>query len=104
MYCLFLNTTWTEVSEARASSNIIALVMEVLLTSDTSVNIECRTQQCIPEGSELHTCRRENPKSDMLRNFGMLAGKGRLSHTKQLLLCKAYICAAGQQISTWYKT
>jgi hypothetical protein len=94
-----------EVSEARASSIIIiALIMKIVLTSDMSVNIECRTLQCIPEDSELHICRRENPKSDMLRNFGMLAGKERLCHTKQLLLRKADICAAGQQISTWYYT
>jgi hypothetical protein len=91
----------TEVSEARASSIIIiALVMEVALISETSVDIECRTRQYIPEDSELHTCRRENLKSHMTEHVGMLEGKEPLSHIKHILFCKADICAAGQQIST----
>jgi hypothetical protein len=47
MYCRVLNPMSTDVSE-------------VARTSETSVDIEFRTQQYIPEESELHTRRREN--------------------------------------------
>jgi hypothetical protein len=42
---------------------MIALMMEAARTSETSVDIELRTWQYIPEDSELHTRRRENLKS-----------------------------------------
>jgi hypothetical protein len=42
---------------------IIALMMEAACTSETSVDIQLRTRQYIPEDSELHTRRRENLKS-----------------------------------------
>jgi hypothetical protein len=45
----------TDVSEVRAASIIIALMIEAACTSKTSVDIELRTQQYIPENSELHT-------------------------------------------------
>jgi hypothetical protein len=38
-------------------------MMEAARTSETSVNIQLRTRQYIPEDSDLHTCRRENLKS-----------------------------------------
>jgi hypothetical protein len=41
----------------------IALMMEVARTSETSVDIQLRTRQYIPEDSELHTRRRESLKS-----------------------------------------
>jgi hypothetical protein len=44
-------------------NNLIALMMEAAGTSETSVDIQLRTRQCIPEDSELHICRRENLKS-----------------------------------------
>jgi thiamine phosphate synthase YjbQ (UPF0047 family) len=37
--------------------------MEAARTSETSVDIQLRTRQYIPEDSELHTRRRENLKS-----------------------------------------
>jgi hypothetical protein len=40
-----------------------ALMMEATRTSETSVDIQLRTLQYIPEDSELHTRRRENLKS-----------------------------------------
>jgi hypothetical protein len=46
-----------------ALGSLIALMMEAACTSETSVNIDLRTQQYIPEDSELHTRRRENLKS-----------------------------------------
>jgi len=52
----------TDVSEVRAAS-IIALMMEAARTSETTVDIQLRTRQYIPEDSELHTRRRENLKS-----------------------------------------
>jgi hypothetical protein len=52
----------TDVSEVRAAS-IIALMMEAAHTSGTSVNIQLRTWQYIPEGSELYTRCLENLKS-----------------------------------------
>jgi hypothetical protein len=48
----------TDVSEVRA-----ALMMEAAHTSKTSVDIQLRTRQYIPEDSELHSCRRESLKS-----------------------------------------
>jgi hypothetical protein len=42
----------TVVSEVRAAS-IIALMMEAARTSETSVDIQLRTRQYIPEDSEL---------------------------------------------------
>jgi hypothetical protein len=44
---------------------IIALMMKAASTSETSVDIQLRTQQYIPEDSELHTRRRENLKSQI---------------------------------------
>jgi hypothetical protein len=52
----------TDVSEVRATS-IIALMMETAHTSETSVDIQLRIRQYIPEDTELHTRRRENLKS-----------------------------------------
>jgi hypothetical protein len=43
----------TDVSEVSAAS-IIALMMEAARTSETSVDIQLRTQQYIPEDSELY--------------------------------------------------
>jgi len=43
----------TDVSEVRAAY-IIALMMEAARTSETSVDIQLRTRQYIPEDSELH--------------------------------------------------
>jgi hypothetical protein len=69
----------TDVSELHAASiiraMIIALMMEAARTSETSVDIQLRTQQYIPEDSELHTCRHENLKSH-------------ISHIKCLETCK----------------
>jgi len=43
----------TDVSEVRAAS-IIRAMMEAARTSETSVDIQLRTRQYIPEDSELH--------------------------------------------------
>jgi hypothetical protein len=45
----------TDVSDVLAASIIIALMTEEARTSETSVDIQLRTQQYIPEDSELHT-------------------------------------------------
>jgi hypothetical protein len=45
---------------------IIALMIEAARTSETSVDIQLRTRQYIPEDSELHTRRRENLKSHLI--------------------------------------
>jgi hypothetical protein len=52
----------TDVSEVRAAS-IIRAMMEAARISKTSVDIQLRTWQYIPEDSELHTRRRENLNS-----------------------------------------
>jgi hypothetical protein len=41
----------------------IALMMEAVRTSETSVNIYLTTRQYIPEDSKLHTRRREHLKT-----------------------------------------
>jgi hypothetical protein len=56
----------TDVSEVSAAS-IIALMKEAVHTSETSVDIQFRTRQYIPEDSELHTRRRENLKSHIIK-------------------------------------
>jgi hypothetical protein len=38
-------------------------MMEAARTSETLVDIQLRTRQCIPEDSEVHTRRRENLKT-----------------------------------------
>jgi hypothetical protein len=53
-----------------ALSSLIALMMEAARTSETSVNIQLRTWQYIPEDSELHTRRRENLKSHIVNLYG----------------------------------
>jgi hypothetical protein len=50
----------TDVSAVRAACLIRAIIAR---TSETSVDIQLRTRQYIPEDSELHTRRRENLKS-----------------------------------------
>jgi predicted RNA methylase len=62
MYCRVLNLMSTDVSEVCAAS-IIRAMMEAARTSGTSVDVQLRTRQYIPEESELHTRRRENLKS-----------------------------------------
>jgi hypothetical protein len=52
----------TDVSAVRGAS-VIVLMMGVARTSETSVDIQLRTRQYIPEDSELHNRRRENFKS-----------------------------------------
>jgi hypothetical protein len=59
----------SDVSEARASSIIIALTIQAARTSETSVYIQLRTRQYIPEDSELHTRHRENLKSHKLNKL-----------------------------------
>jgi hypothetical protein len=67
MYCRVLNLMSTDVSEVRAVSIIrapkIVLMMEAARSSETSVYIQLKTRQYIPDDSELHTRRRENLKS-----------------------------------------
>jgi hypothetical protein len=62
---------YTDVSGVRAasiirtmsqSSSLIALMMEAARTSETSVDIQLRTWQYIPEDYEHHTPRPENLK------------------------------------------
>jgi hypothetical protein len=55
----------TDVSEVRTAS-IIALMMEAVRTSETSVNIYLTTRHYIPEDSELHTRRRQNRISHVI--------------------------------------
>jgi hypothetical protein len=70
MYCRVLNSMSTDVSEVRAAS-IIALMMKAARTSETSVDIQVRTRQLIPEDSELHTRRCENLKSHIMHLLAM---------------------------------
>jgi hypothetical protein len=51
----------TDVSEVRTA--MIALMMEAVSISETSVNFNVTTWRHIPEESKHHTRRRENPKS-----------------------------------------
>jgi hypothetical protein len=67
MYCRVLNWMSTDVSDMRAASITRALMMEAACTSETSVDIQLRTWQYIPEDSELHTRHHENLKSHNLQ-------------------------------------
>jgi hypothetical protein len=53
-------------------------MMEAARTSETSVDIQLRTRQYIPEDSELHTRRRENLKSHHPRELYSLSDPGDL--------------------------
>jgi hypothetical protein len=62
MYCRVKYLS-TDVSEVRAGSSLIALMMKAARTSETLVD-KYFTRQYIPEDkSELHTRRRENLKN-----------------------------------------
>jgi hypothetical protein len=56
----------SDVSEVRAAYIISALMMEVVRTSETSVNFKETTRGYIPEYSKLYTRRRENLESHEL--------------------------------------
>jgi hypothetical protein len=62
MHCRDLNWMSTDVSEARAATIIRAISSQAARASETSVDIQLRTRQYIPEDSEIHTRRRENLK------------------------------------------
>jgi hypothetical protein len=51
-------------------SSSVALTMEAACSSATSVDIQLRTRQYIPENSELHTRRRKNLKSHIVNLCG----------------------------------
>jgi hypothetical protein len=55
-------------------SNLIALMMEAARTSETSVDIDLRTRQYIPEDSELHIGCRENLKSRIVSIYFVFVG------------------------------
>jgi hypothetical protein len=61
----------TQVSEVRTASIIraIALVMEAVCTSETSVNFNVTTGRYIPEDFKLHTRHHDNLKSHTLTVF-----------------------------------
>jgi hypothetical protein len=65
----------TNVSEVRIAS-VIALMMEAVRTSETSVNINFTTRRHIPEDSKLHTRRHENLKSYISLNVHMKTERG----------------------------
>jgi hypothetical protein len=65
MYCRVLNFMSTNGSEVRAAAIIRARTVVAARTSETSVDIQLRTRQYIPEDTELHTRRRENLKSHL---------------------------------------
>jgi hypothetical protein len=56
----------TDVSEVRTAS-IIALMKEAVRTSETSDSFNVTKRRCIPEDSKLHTHRRENLKSHVIK-------------------------------------
>jgi hypothetical protein len=62
----------TDVSELCAAF-IIRALMEAARTSETSVDIQLRTRQYIPEDSEVHTRRRVNFKSHTV-NHALING------------------------------
>jgi hypothetical protein len=59
----------TNVSEVCTGPNNIAPMMAAVSPSETSVNIYLTTWQYIPEDSKLHTCCRENLKSQKAKCY-----------------------------------
>jgi hypothetical protein len=59
---------WTDVSEVRTASiiRVIALMMEAVRTSYTSVYFNVTTRRYIPQDSKLHTRLRDKLKSRIL--------------------------------------
>jgi hypothetical protein len=72
-----VRSCWTKIAvfwDVAPCSPVIALKMEAVNTSETSVNIYQTTRRNIPEDSHLHTRLRENPKSHQIFNsFNMLS-------------------------------
>jgi hypothetical protein len=69
VYCLhhqFIALMMEVVRTSETSVRLIALMMKAVRTSETSVNIYLTTWQYIPEDSKIHTRRRENLKSDVM--------------------------------------
>jgi hypothetical protein len=50
----------------QGDESFIALTMEAIRTSETSINFNVTTRRYIPEDSKLHTRRRESLKSHVL--------------------------------------
>jgi hypothetical protein len=61
---------FADVSEVLTAFIIIALIMEAVRTSETSVNFNVNTRRYIPEDSKLHVRRRENLKSHTVNLYG----------------------------------
>jgi hypothetical protein len=67
----------TDVSEMRTAF-IIALIMEAVRISETSVNINLTIRRHIPEDSKLHIRRRENLISHKLQTNKQIHNKDKL--------------------------
>jgi hypothetical protein len=96
----------------------IALMMEAARTSETSVNIQLRTWQYIPEDSELHARRRESLKSHgphtVLKQPQKRPRRGRRT-TKYITdgagrwhgafrVAKIHTCSGNFKVGKWAKT
>jgi hypothetical protein len=70
-YCSYANrvVTYSGIEQACIVLSLVfwdvALMMEAVHTSETSINLNVTTRCNIPEDSKLHTRRRENLKSHM---------------------------------------
>jgi hypothetical protein len=58
---------------------MIPLMIEAVQTSETSVNSYQSTRRCNPEGSHLHSHRRENLKSYLVLHVPQISFPGRIS-------------------------
>jgi hypothetical protein len=96
MYCRVLNLMSTDVSEVRAASIISAMSHrpDDGGTSEMSVDIQLRTQQYIPEDSELHTRRRENLKSHISPKGSRLLSREVMRHVR---IAKHMIVSSGDE-------
>jgi hypothetical protein len=81
-------------------------VSEVRAASETSVDIQLRTRQYIPEDSELHTRRRENFKSHrVLRLFIAKIKLLQILQMEKLLVmvcCKECIAGLGTNLNAFF--
>jgi hypothetical protein len=76
----------------------VALMMEAVRTSETSVNFNVTTRRYIPEDSELHTCRRENLKSHVRDTYRQ---NSRTFLAKVLLASLLGVCWLLQESCGW---
>jgi hypothetical protein len=78
-------------------------MMEAARISETSVDIQLRTRQYIPEDSEFHTRRRENLKShkNCIHHIGLCNVYSWLKFPKEYKMYLKYVTSQVKDVDWW---